>query len=330
MIVFYYNIPFLSGIVRQWPLGDLLLINLLRAALVLWLSRTAAEVARSKIGITEYLLAAVSYLGYFFDIRSYIAVTSGRVSTLENSVVLFMYCLATSLAVIAAMWHIVSRSRRDAANQLEEAIRRQYEVWNQKTERDAAIARMYHDIRKQISLIGNLESGAAQALTQALQDSVAQYSEVPDTGDAILNTLLGEKAQLCKEKGIALQCITQFESLEPLSGLDLCSIVGNAMDNAIEACERMPEHAEKEIILRILQTEAFLAFRVENSFSGELKTEHGQIVTLKADPENHGIGLSSIRYSAGKYGGELRIEASENRFVLKIIIPQSEEGIRAE
>ena len=324
VIVFYYNVPFLSRLVRQWPFGDLILINLLRAALVLSLSKTVAEAAHAGIGLTECLLVFVSYLGYLFNIRAYVTVMTGQVSPLQTTIVLFMYCLATTLSVTAAMWHIVSRSRQNAVRHMEEVLQQQYLVWSQKAERDAAISRMYHDLKRQINLIGNLESGAAQELTRTLKESVEAYSGVPDTGSAILNTLLGEKAQQCREKQIAFQCVTQFQTLEPLQGLDLCAIVGNAVDNAIEACERMSEQAQREIELRILQTDAFLAFKFENTYSGELRSEHGRLLTSKADAEHHGIGLDSIRYSTKKYGGEVTIDTTPERFTLKVLIPTEE------
>ena len=324
VIVFYYNLPLLSQFTRQWAFGNLLLINLLRVAIVLILSKTAAEIAHARIGITECLLVFVSYLGYLFDLREYVDAVSNQVSPMETTVVLFMYCLATTLSVIAAMWHIVSRSRQSAVRHMEDILQRQYLVWSQKTERDAAISRMYHDLKRQINLIGNLESGAAQELTKALQESVNTFSNIPNTGSAILNTLLGEKTRQCQEKQIVFQCITQFQSLEPLEGLDLCAIVGNAMDNAIEACERMDDGAPREIELRILQTDAFLAFKFENTFSGKLRSENGRILTVKEDAANHGIGLDSIRYSAEKYGGEMKIDTTLGRFTLKVMIPLGE------
>lgn len=321
VIVLYYNLPLISGLVHQWPLGDFLVINILRAGLVLWLSRYTPEVAHARISLTEWLLVFVSYLGYWFDLRKYIATTAAQATPLEISIVLFMYCMATTVSVIAALWHIVSSQRQGAVQHMEEALQQQYFIWNQKTERDAAISRMYHDLKRQINLIGNLETEAARELTQTLRESIEDFASIPDTGSAILNTLLGEKTQQCKEKHIAFSCVTQFQTLAPLQGIDICAIVGNALDNAIEACERMPEDANREIELRILQTDAFLAFKVENTYEGILKKEHGRILSSKVDADNHGIGLDSIRYSTEKYGGEIKINTTPERFTLKVVIP---------
>lgn len=99
VILFYYNLPFLSHLTKQWPLADALMINLLRGSIVLCLRKTAAEAAHARIEPIELLLVLVSYLGYIVDISSYISVISVKASTLEASVVLFMYCLATILSV---------------------------------------------------------------------------------------------------------------------------------------------------------------------------------------------------------------------------------------
>lgn len=323
VILFYYNLPFLSHLTKQWPLADALLINLLRGSIVLCLRKTAAEGAHARIEPIELLLVLVSYLGYIVDISSYISVISVKASTLEASVVLFMYCLATILSVVAALWHVVTRTRQAAAQHMQSALEQQYAMWNQKTERDAAIARMYHDLRHQISLIENLDSQTGRELIDALRQSADQYAPITDTGSPILTTLLSEKARRCARKQIPFHCVTQLDSLEPLEKLDLCAIVGNALDNAIEASERLSDPGQREILVRLLRRDAFLIFRFENAYDGALRTEQGRLLSLKSDPQDHGIGLSSIRACVQKYGGDMVIETDNCRFVLKIVIPCS-------
>ena len=321
VILFYYNLPFLSHLTKRWPLADALLINLLRGVIVLCLRKTAAEAARARIELIEYLLVLISYLGYIVDISSSISAISVRASTLEASAVLFMYCLATILSVVAALWHVVTRTRQAEALHMQSVLDQQYATWNQKTERDAAIARMYHDIRHQIGLIGSLNSADSRELIDALRQSADQYAPFCDTGSPILSTLLGEKARRCAQQQIAFHCVTQLDSLAPLEGLDLCAIVSNALDNAIEASERLESPARREISVRLIRRDAFLVFRFENAYDGVLRAEQGRLLSLKPNPQEHGIGLRSIEACVHKYGGDMVMQTDGGRFVLKIVIP---------
>lgn len=280
-----------------------------------------AEAARARIELIEYLLVLISYLGYIVDISSSISAISVRASTLEASAVLFMYCLATILSVVAALWHVVTRTRQAEALHMQSVLDQQYATWNQKTERDAAIARMYHDIRHQIGLIGSLNSADSRELIDALRQSADQYAPFCDTGSPILSTLLGEKARRCAQQQIAFHCVTQLDSLAPLEGLDLCAIVSNALDNAIEASERLESPARREISVRLIRRDAFLVFRFENAYDGVLHAEQGRLLSLKPNPQEHGIGLRSIEACVHKYGGDMVMQTDGGRFVLKIVIP---------
>lgn len=321
IILFYYSVPYLSQYVKQWILGDILFISLFRLCTAFALRQTVAEIAQAKIDISEYLLLFVSCIGYLFDINGFISGAKEHTSDGQLSIILFMYCFCTTLAALAAFWHIVSRHRQAEVQQINQLLQNQYLMWSEKAERDAAIHRMYHDVKKQINLIQNIESETGQELTRALRQSVERYSCALDTGDPILNTLLNEKANLCAEKQICFHCLTNFHSLAPVEGLELCAIVGNALDNAIEATAQIPDPEQRSIQAVIAQKDNFLVFRFENPYQGHLRWEQKRLLTTKSDKNLHGIGLNSIQYSAEKYGGAISIDAEHGLFVLKIVIP---------
>lgn len=322
-ILFYYNLPFLSHFAKQWVLGDSILITLIRLPLILSLKKTVSDIVHSDIEFLEYLLILISYFGYIIDIKQILTVTMSHTSAIETTIILFTYCFATILSIYAAFWHIASRKHQAEAAQMNALLEQQYIMWNQKAERDSAIHRMYHDLKNQINLITALESETAKDLTSALKHSIERYSRVPDTGNPILNTLLNEKANYCVEHQIAFHCITNFQSLDPIEGLDLCAIVGNAIDNAITAAAELTDPDKREIDIKISQHDGFLIFRFDNCYAGELHPLGNQLfATTKKDKEHHGIGLSSIRNSAEKYGGNMLIEADQGQFSLKVVIPR--------
>ncbi len=103
--------------------------------------------------------------------------------------------------------------------------------------------------------------------------------------------------------------------------MDICTIFGNALDNAIEAVMRIEDPEKRLIHLTVSAQHAFVLIHVENYFEGELKFEGGNLVSTKGDDRFHGYGFKSLRYTAERYGGSVSVEAENNWFDLKLLIP---------
>lgn len=103
--------------------------------------------------------------------------------------------------------------------------------------------------------------------------------------------------------------------------MDICSIFGNALDNAIECELKIPEKEKRLIHVTVSQQRNSLMIRVENYYEGELKAKEGIFATTKKEKQFHGYGLKSIRYTANKYDGAVDIDTKGNWFDLKILIP---------
>ena len=106
----------------------------------------------------------------------------------------------------------------------------------------------------------------------------------------------------------------------PISFL-ICTIFGNALDNAIECERKIPDKEKRLIHVTVSQQKNFLILRFENYFEGQLDYNEGKLVTTKKEKEFHGYGIKSIRYTVSKYEGALSIDTKDNWFDLKILIP---------
>lgn len=106
---------------------------------------------------------------------------------------------------------------------------------------------------------------------------------------------------------------------------DLCSIFANALDNAIEACTKIDNELEKIIVVRVTYVNGFAIIKVTNTKVNNIKFTVEKIETSKHNKKIHGIGLSSIKYIASKYKGEVLVNYSKNEFILKIMIPITNE-----
>ena len=108
------------------------------------------------------------------------------------------------------------------------------------------------------------------------------------------------------------------KALKFLSEIDIYSLFGNILDNAIEACEKLDE-SERYIGLKVYKQNSFVIINVINPFSGKIKKENGNIITTKNDKISHGYGLKSIKYVVDKYDGKIDINDRKNIFYLTIL-----------
>ena len=103
--------------------------------------------------------------------------------------------------------------------------------------------------------------------------------------------------------------------------MDICSIFGNALDNAIESVEKLEDVNRRLIRVAVFAQDNFLMIRVENYFETPVKLKNGEFATTKANKLYHGYGIKSIRYTADKYGGSVSITTEDRWFHLRVLIP---------
>ncbi|MGM9537155.1 MAG: GHKL domain-containing protein, partial [Candidatus Onthomonas sp.] len=176
----------------------------------------------------------------------------------------------------------------------------QYEMSRESIE---IINRKCHDLKHQVAALKYISDPERKnEVIDSLQSSVMIYDSVAETGNEILDTVLTEKSLICGKHEIALSCIADGKQLAFLDPVDLYTLVGNALDNAIEAV--LPLSAPERLIRIRVQKKAGLVFlRIENPYSGSLTLRDGLPVTHKEDRQNHGFGLKSIRDIVEKYHG---------------------------
>lgn len=106
-----------------------------------------------------------------------------------------------------------------------------------------------------------------------------------------------------------------------MDAMDICSIFGNALDNAIEAALKNEEKQKRLIHITISQVKSFVMIRIQIYYEGELIENGDCFLTTKENSENYGYGFKSIKYSVNRYGGVLKIMADNHQFEVKILIP---------
>ena len=104
---------------------------------------------------------------------------------------------------------------------------------------------------------------------------------------------------------------------------DICTIFGNALDNAIENTVLIADPEKRLIHVTVSSQKSFVLISFSNYFEGELNLNDDNLPgTTKLDNVNHGYGLKSIKYAAEKYMGTMGIKTQDNWFELKLLIPK--------
>lgn len=187
------------------------------------------------------------------------------------------------------------------------------------------IRKARHDLKHQlIYLLGLSESGQYQKMQNYLKELVhwepLKGATISNTENSIIDALINYKYGMAKKYGIDFEVKLDVPTSLPFESADLCVVLGNALDNALEANLR-GNISKPYINLTMRYNRGNLIVVVENSFDGELKkNSEGKIMTRKNELKNHGIGIDSMRTVVEKYHGFFDIDSTQKKFSLKFII----------
>lgn len=180
----------------------------------------------------------------------------------------------------------------------------------------------YHDLKHQINILREeFGSGDALQYLDKMQSEIEAYEAQNKTGNKILDTILTGKSLYCQQNHIELTVVADGSLLNFMDIMDISSLFGNALDNAIESVSAIPDRDKRLIHLTISQQKSFVRIRLENCYGGSLNFENGLPETTKKDRNYHGYGLKSIKSTVQKYNGSVTIEVRDGWFELRILIP---------
>lgn len=235
--------------------------------------------------------------------------------------ILLQLFLTASLVLLER--HLSAQARREQERLNEVAARYRYESTMAKAEADTDLRQLHHDMKNHLlglqQLVG--ENKKLEAYIGQLLQRTNEYEILTDTGSPLLDGLLSEKIRRAERDGIALSADIDFRTGGFLSDMDLCTIFSNALDNAIEASLRVENEEKRSVLLKCGPAAGNLVVTVMNYYEGELRRSGEVFLSSKSAP-GHGIGLSSIRRTAEKYGGIMTTAVDGyHNFVLTVLIP---------
>ncbi len=182
--------------------------------------------------------------------------------------------------------------------------------------RQEAVRRQMHDFKNHLRTLDGLVKGNEEAekyIDELLQTSYAQARECR-CGNSVIDAIINCKFAEARERGITMNYNISVDNPLPVAAVDLCAILSNQLDDAIEACEKTPED-RRQIDVEILQRNRLVYFKVVNDAPGDPFDEKRRLRTTKdASDGLHGLGIANILDAARRNGGELKNEYKDGKF----------------
>lgn len=174
-----------------------------------------------------------------------------------------------------------------------------------------------HDIKNRLlSLMALVKDGQSDKALQIMESNLdwldEMNSNIVNSGNPVVDAIIQAKLHSAKDKNISLQIYTKLAEEIAIDELELGIVLGNALDNAIEAVERNSGNGNKYVSLNLMSTDGRISISVSNPVEKEVDTE--KLTTLKADKEKHGHGIKSIKTIAQKYDGIVLLSCENKIF----------------
>lgn len=179
-----------------------------------------------------------------------------------------------------------------------------------------------HDLKHQVQAIRAVkDEKERETYLEKIEKSVQIYSAIVRTGNEILDTILTEKSLICENSGIHINCVADGSLLAFMNPVDLYTLFGNALDNAIEAVRKLESKEKRVIDIMLYERQSFLMLQIVNLMCGEVKFEDGLPLTTKAKNGYHGYGMKSMLHTIQKYEGHLTTEVKNGCFYFNVMLP---------
>ncbi|PNV62354.1 hypothetical protein C0033_09605 [Clostridium sp. chh4-2] len=315
-----YNLPFINDTVinRSFEfILELFLITLVSRLIPLDKIR---GVTKNRVWLAATLIGCELYVKYTLKLMSMLP--SGQFPP-ELTIYPILMQLLTLIALIMFERYLYHRDLREEAR-LGEAINKyRYENALTRLVADDDLRRLHHDLKNHLIVLQNMidDNRNAGEYIQKLMQGIAGYERLVETGNKILNGLLSEKIRAAQKEQIDVNACFDFRDGAFIDDLDVCTIFGNAMDNAIEASRQVQDPEKRCILVKCSTASENLIISFMNYYEGDLNRDGKRLLTTKTGHE-HGIGLNSILRSVEKYGGTMVTDSDDyHNFILTILIP---------
>ncbi len=196
----------------------------------------------------------------------------------REMIIIYPTCVASIFSSIGSMYlaSYIYNSMQTAYHV--EEMEKQHRYYEDLLREEERVRSIYHDMKNHL-LVPEAASSDSQLVRQSIEELSGQISSYEDiyTGNRSLDVILRDKARKARALDIDFGAVVRFEDGDFLDPIDISSIFGNALDNAIEACERLPQE-ERMITIKTSRIRDMLVIAVENNAASRINKSAGGIL----------------------------------------------------
>ncbi len=253
----------------------------------------------------------------------------GRVFTADRSALFLYYLCALLYTLITYVVLLVISQltyyRRDNED-MHNFIKNKMQYYQMSHDGITSLQIKCHDLKHQIAAIRTqAEKENFDKYLDQLEDSIIEYGTVVECGHETINVVLTEKNILCSTCGVKFSYIIDGTLFNFMSEMEIYSLFGNALDNALESCTKVTAPEKRFISLKAAARGDMVILHVENFFEEALNMVDGMPQTTKKG-SGHGYGLRSIQSIAEKYDGVATVQTNGDLFKLTMLLKPSAAG----
>lgn len=265
-------------------------------------------------------ICLASFLGIIFMI--YFADT-------DRSYLTWPPCIACILTNIGILF-VCSSFSQSLRTELElDMLRIQKEYYEEMASEQEKVRKLRHDMRNHLNV---LQIFLKNGETAQARDYLSQLADESQTDlrsfceNPVINAVLNAKYHLAQSHNIACRFYPQLSRDVGIDPISLCLLIANTLDNAIEACCKIPENASpsRQILLKARCTDGFFSYYIENTKVNPVHEKHGVFLTDKEEAKLHGFGLKTVTDIVRRQGGSIEISYTEGTFSVTVLLPASQ------
>lgn len=183
-------------------------------------------------------------------------------------------------------------------------------------------AKIYHDVKNHLNTLYHMKGENSEEevkhYIEQISEPLRSLENSVWTGINIVDVILNTEFSKMKDMGIMYQADIDFPNNIEIQPNDLCTILSNLLDNAIEAVHKL--QSDGPIKIKIRRVQGFLIIKVENPCASDLRVTDNHLVTTKSDKLEHGFGLANIEDAIKKYEGKMKLTAEDGIFTAMIML----------
>lgn len=344
MVSIDYILFFLFGIISENPIIDTrTFMVLMSPGIPRYLYLITAKSAQILLAVcvvkklpsleklrTKYtaLLLIVSGASYFMMSYLVSMILSSSILVLQTAVILSLIFILACIIVLLAVCSISTdyRAEKETNHLLSTVNTLTEKNYQMLSALQKELSKQNHDFTKHVQTIHGLikENDTKEALryTYMLLKIPAERAALCKSGNSVIDAIINAKITEAEQKQISFNFQVNFSIPTNIASVDICTILGNQLDNATEACQKIADSKNRQINVHVYQQAGSAAvFQVSNTVSEDPFLHNASLKTVKDNLNSlHGLGIQNIRETAEKYQGILENRYQNGRFISSVLL----------